>query len=156
MQPLLRWAMVLLYSTCGEVFFKIINGYWILLKAFPGSTEVIIWFLWFFILLMWYITWIDLRIHGNFPGKSTGVGSPSLLQRMFRTQKLNQGLLYCRWRLHQLTYQGGPVWYSTLTDLKILKNPGILAIKPTWSWCVILLMYCWLLSAYIFVEDFCL
>ena len=32
----------------------IINGYWILLKVFPASTEVIIWSL-FFILLMWYI-----------------------------------------------------------------------------------------------------
>ena len=44
------------------------------------------------------------------PGKpkNTGVGSLSLLQRIFLTQELNQGLLHCRWILHQLSYQGGP------------------------------------------------
>ena len=31
----------------------------------------------------------------NSPGKSTGVGSHSLLQRIFPTQGLNPGLLYC-------------------------------------------------------------
>ena len=42
------------------------------------------------------------------PGKpkSTGVGSLSLLQGIFLTQELNQGLLHCRWILHQLSYQG--------------------------------------------------
>ena len=36
----------------------------------------------------------------------------------------------------------------TLIDLQILKNPCILGINPTWSWCVILLMYCciWIAS----------
>ena len=29
--------------------------------------------------------------------KNTGVGSPSLLQRIFLTQDLNWGLLHCRW-----------------------------------------------------------
>ena len=38
--------------------------------------------------------------------KNTGVGSLSLLQRTFPTQGLNQGLLHCRWILHQLSYQG--------------------------------------------------
>ena len=31
--------------------------------------------------------------------KNSGVGSPSLLQRIFPTQELNQGLLHCRWAL---------------------------------------------------------
>ena len=35
-----------------------------------------------------------------------GVGSLSLLQGIFLTQELNQGLLYCRWILYQLSYQG--------------------------------------------------
>ena len=38
--------------------------------------------------------------------KNTGVGSLSLLQQIFPTQELNQGLLYCRWVLYQLSYQG--------------------------------------------------
>ena len=38
--------------------------------------------------------------------QNTGVGSGSLLQRIFPTQELNQGLLHCRWILYQLSYQG--------------------------------------------------
>ena len=44
------------------------------------------------------------------PGKpkNTGVGSLSLLQRIFLTQESNRGLLHCRWILYQLNYQGNP------------------------------------------------
>ena len=38
--------------------------------------------------------------------KNTGVGSLSLVQRIFLTQESNQGLLHCRWILYQLSYQG--------------------------------------------------
>ena len=38
--------------------------------------------------------------------KNTGMGSLSLLQRIFLTQKLNWGLLHCRWILYQLFYRG--------------------------------------------------
>ena len=37
--------------------------------------------------------------------KNTGVGSLSLLQWIFPTQELNQGLLHCRHILYQLSYQ---------------------------------------------------
>ena len=42
------------------------------------------------------------------PGKpkNTGVGSLSLLQRIFLTQESN--FLHCRWILYQLSYQGSP------------------------------------------------
>ena len=40
--------------------------------------------------------------------KNPGVGSLSLLQRIFRTQELNQGLLHGRWILYQLRYKGSP------------------------------------------------
>ena len=40
--------------------------------------------------------------------KNTGVGSFSLLQRIFLTQELNQGLLHCRRILYQLSYQRSP------------------------------------------------
>ena len=39
---------------------------------------------------------------------NTGVGSLSLLQGIFPTQESNWGLLYCRWILYQLSYQGNP------------------------------------------------
>ena len=38
--------------------------------------------------------------------KNTGVGSLSLIQRIFLTQELNRGLPHCRRILHQLSYQG--------------------------------------------------
>ena len=40
--------------------------------------------------------------------KNTAVGSLSLLQGIFPTQKSNQGLLHCRRILYQLNYQGSP------------------------------------------------
>ena len=53
----------------------------------------------------------SLQPHGLYspwdsPGQNTGVGSLSLLQRIFPTQKSNWGLLNCRWILYQLNYQG--------------------------------------------------
>ena len=42
----------------------------------------------------------------NSPGQNTGMGSHSLLQGMFPSQGLNQGLPHCRWILYQLSHQG--------------------------------------------------
>jgi len=44
----------------------------------------------------------------NSPGQNTGVGSPSLLQRIFPTQRSNPGLLSCRQVLYQLSHKGTP------------------------------------------------
>ena len=41
---------------------------------------------------------------GNSPGQNTGVGSRSLLQRLFLTQRSNPGLLHCRQIFHHLSY----------------------------------------------------
>ena len=41
--------------------------------------------------------------------KNTSMGSLSLLQRIFPTQELNQGLLHCRQILYQLSYQESPM-----------------------------------------------
>ena len=38
--------------------------------------------------------------------KNTGVGTLSLLQGIFLTQELSQGLLHCRQILYQLSYKG--------------------------------------------------
>ena len=45
--------------------------------------------------------------------KITGVGSLSLLQQIFPTQELNQGLLHCRQTLYQLSYEGSPMRDAT-------------------------------------------
>ena len=44
----------------------------------------------------------------NSPGQNTGVGSLSLLQRIFPTQGSNPGLPHCRRILYQLSYKGSP------------------------------------------------
>ena len=44
--------------------------------------------------------------------KNTGVGSLSLLQWIFLTQKLKWGLLYCRWIFYQLIYRETHFIYS--------------------------------------------
>ena len=63
-------------------------------------------------------------IHGDSPGKNTGVGCHVLLQGIFPTQRLNPGLLHCRWILYQLSpgnmvsgYQTGwdHIWSQPLT-----------------------------------------
>ena len=59
--------------------------------------------------------------------KNTGVGSLSLLQRIFLTQELNQGLLHCRQILYQLSYQGSPMWAAP----KILKMNNL---GPIYMW----------------------
>ena len=52
---------------------------------------------------------VKVKVHGlyspwNSPGQNTGVGSLSLLQRIFPTQGLNPGLPHCRLILYQLSY----------------------------------------------------
>ena len=44
----------------------------------------------------------------NSPSQNIGVGSLSLVQRIFLTQELNQGLPHCRQILYQLSYQENP------------------------------------------------
>ena len=47
-------------------------------------------------------------IYRNSPGQNTGVGSLSLLQGIFPTQKSNPGLLHCKRILYQLSHRGSP------------------------------------------------
>ena len=51
------------------------------------------------------------------------MGSLSLLQWIFLTQELNQGLLHCRQILYQLSYQGSPG--STVVDVKQRLNKQV-------------------------------
>ena len=71
--------------------------------------------------------WHGLYSPWNSPGQNTGVGSLSLLQRIFPTQGSNPGRLHCRWILDQLSHQGSPrilewVAYPFSGDLP---DPGI-------------------------------
>ena len=47
-------------------------------------------------------------VHGDSPGKNTGVGCHALLQGIFPTQGSNPGLLHCRWILYRLSHQESP------------------------------------------------
>ena len=47
-------------------------------------------------------------VHGDSPGKNTGVSCHALLQGIFPTQGLNPGLPYSRWILYHLSHQGSP------------------------------------------------
>ena len=47
-------------------------------------------------------------VHGDSPGKNTGVGCHALLQGLFPTQELNRGLLHYRQILHHLSHQESP------------------------------------------------
>ena len=47
-------------------------------------------------------------VHGESPGKNTGLGCHALLQGIFPTQELNWDLLHYRPILYQLSYQGSP------------------------------------------------
>ena len=47
-------------------------------------------------------------VHGDSPGKNSGVGCHALLQQIFPIQGLNLGLSHCRWILHHLSHQGSP------------------------------------------------
>ena len=44
-------------------------------------------------------------VHGDSPGKNTGVGCHALIQGIFPTQGLNPGLPHCRWITYHLSHQ---------------------------------------------------
>ena len=61
------------------------------------------------------------------PGQNTGVGSLSLLERIFTSPVLNPGLLHCRQILYQLSHNGTPkdtreCWILLCFTLKIHGN----------------------------------
>ena len=49
-------------------------------------------------------------VHGDSPGKNTGVGCHAFLQGIFPTQGSNHGLLHCRQILYHLSHQGSPIY----------------------------------------------
>ena len=63
----------------------------------------------------------------NSPGKNNGVGSSSLLQGIFLTQRWNLGLLHCRWILYHLSHQGTPIMKTSPPKST---SPGGLPVSP--------------------------
>ena len=53
-------------------------------------------------------------VHGDSPGKHTGVDCHALLQRIFPTQGSNPGFPHCRRILNLLSHQGGPNFLTML------------------------------------------
>ena len=47
-------------------------------------------------------------VHGDSPGKNTGVGFHAILQEVFPIHGSNPGLLYCSQILYRLSHQGSP------------------------------------------------
>ena len=47
-------------------------------------------------------------VHGDSPGKNTGVGCHALLQKIFPSQESNPGLLHCKWILLPSEAPGKP------------------------------------------------
>ena len=56
----------------------------------------------------------------NYLCQNTGVGSLSLLQRIFPNQELNWGLLHCSQILYQLSYQGTPIMLLYDSEMSLL------------------------------------
>ena len=63
----------------------------------------------------WVCSWPASSVHGDFPGKYTGVGCHALLQGIFPTQGSNPGLLY-----YHLSHQGSPNAFSAPLFLSTL------------------------------------
>ena len=73
-------------------------------------------------------------VHGDSPGKSTGMGCHALLQGIFPAQWLNPGLLHCRQILYHLSHQGSPrilkwVAYSFFRGPSQESNQGLLRCR---------------------------
>ena len=57
----------------------------------------------------WECIWPGSSVHGDSPGKNTGVGCHSLFQGIFLAQGSNLGFLHCRQILYHLSHKGS-IW----------------------------------------------
>ena len=66
-------------------------------------------------------------VHGDSPGKNTGVGCLALLQGIFPSQGLNPGLPHCRQIFYHLSHQGSPK--SSLGNPNVKPRLRIIALE---------------------------
>ena len=75
-------------------------------KGFMEDTNMQSWVKWKSLCCVWLLRPHGLYSPWNSLDQNTGVGSLSLLQGIFWTQRSNPGLPHCRWILYKLSYQG--------------------------------------------------
>ena len=74
-------------------------------------------------------------VHGDSPGKNTGVGCHAVFQGIFPTQGLNPHLPHHRRILYHLNHQGSPkiIWYKygfgRILEKEVATHSNILAWK---------------------------
>ena len=88
-------------------------------------------------LLFFLFPGISLECFCQIPKKNTGVGSHSLLQGIFPTQRSSLSLLHCRQILYHLSHQGSP--FTSLCLITIIRNlktqaTFLSANKTEWFW----------------------
>ena len=66
--------------------------------------------------LLWTVQFME------FSRQDTRVGSHSLLQGIFPTQRLDPGFHHCRWMLYQLSHHGSPSVTSVQFSLSVVSN----------------------------------
>ena len=81
-------------------------------------------------------------VHGILEAKNTRVGSSSLIQGIFPTQRSNPGLLHCRWILYHLSHREAQEYWSILEYQSLSLLQGIFPTQESkWS-----LLHCrWIL-----------
>ena len=89
------------YTACGILQARILE--WVAVPFSRGSSQLRDQTQVFHIAGWFFTSWATRE------AQETGVGSLTILQRIFLTQESNQGLLHCRWILYQLNYQGRPL-----------------------------------------------
>ena len=72
-------------------------------------------------------------VHGDSPGKNTGVHCHAFLQGIFPTQGLNPGLPHYRWILYHLSHQGSPRILEWVPYPGDLSDPGTELGSPAWQ-----------------------
>ena len=76
-------------------------------------------------------------VHGNSPGKRTGVGCHALLQGIFPTQGSNSGLPHCGHTLYHLSHQGRGTLQTNITGIlgDCLQCLGHIVFAPVHGMC---------------------
>ena len=77
----------------------------------------------------------DSSVHGDSPGKNTGVCCHDLLQGIFSTRGLNTGLLHCKHILYHLATRKAQEYWSVLPfpSPGDLPDPGVEMGSPAWQ-----------------------